>query len=307
MRLLDKWGLWLLPWILWLWPFQANADFNIQLFLKHTCLPEEKLHLAIEQLLQNIPNGSELSVRVSETNQDNHNLVALVQLYLQDDQRLVMERKFVLKKEDCPTAVDLISLVISRYFKDFPIERILRPAAIKKPPSQPIQLQAAQVPFKPPPTLLHGYGFLAANGHLDPWGGDLELGGMLEWGSGQHRLVTSATLHLGAPKELGQGHYADFSALLGIGWAYAAESWNFQSKIRTGALLVTGFGHLENRTHFAPWVDLRVSMGWKWKKVLLGPQLTVSPLIHKATTAEGFSKKIPQVRIGLLVVIPLSG
>ena len=125
-------------------------------------------------------------------------------------------------------------------------------------------------------------------------------------GSARHRLAGSVAFRLGTPQDLGSGHFFDMSVLAGLGWRYGSPDLLIRGEVRTGSILVLGYGFGTNRGIWLPWVEFQLLSLWRVGGWLVGPQVSVSPLRHEVVTAGRQSVgRIPWLRIGVAIGLPL--
>lgn len=229
--------------------------------------------------------------------------LATMRVLVNHSGELVLERTFTLAPVDCPSAPDLLGIVLERFLAEAPLERWRPP----KPPAPP------PPPEPPPPeTILvtrdvasmAGHVFLAADGRLPEASADLELGAAIDVGSANHRLVASLALRVGLPDRLGQGRYLESLGLLGVGWRWADRGWMVRAEARTGGLLVSGFGYDRSFDTWLLWLEAQVAVLYDLDGILLGAQVAGSPLWHEVATTSGESRRLPWLRLGLTVGFP---
>jgi hypothetical protein len=194
--------------------------------------------------------------------------------------------------------VELVALVLEQFLSTFPLEEwISKTRPPEPPPPEKIFLTRDMAE-------LAGSASLAVDSRWPYPSADLEFGVALDVGSSSHRLVGSAALRVGIPHELGSGSYLESMGLLGVGWRYATRGWMLRVEVRTGGLLVSGFGYTTNYHRWLLWVEAQVGVMWEWKGVLLGPQIAVSPLWHRVETTAGVGRQLPWLRVGVVIGFP---
>ncbi len=275
-------------------PVPATASISVHIESHTECLDEEQLQLRIGKLLEHYEGGSEGSITVAGSPGETATIATLRVVTVVGE--VVLDRLFELRPEDCPSAVDLFATVLEQFLREFP-----REGWGEDPQPQPVP---ERIIVTQDVTEFAGRFFVAADTRWQPTSGDLELGATLDVGSDRHRLTASAAFRVGYPHKLGGGQYIENLALLGVGWRYASQNWLTQIEVRTGGLVVSGFGYAINHHTWLLWLEAQGAIMWHWHGVLMGPQVGVSPLQHRVVTVDGDVSAIPRVRIGVVVAIP---
>ena len=68
--------------------------------------------------------------------------------------------------------------------------------------------------------------------------------------------------------------------LLGVGWRYTAENWCASLEVRTGGLLISGYGFPTDFYAWMLWLEGQATVMWRWQGVFWGPQVGFSPMRH---------------------------
>lgn len=261
------------------------------------CLDQTGLEEAITDVLLEYEAGKKGSTTVVGNPGETTAMVALRVVTMAGE--IILERRFEFKPEDCPSSTDLITTVLGRFLQDFPREEWGEDPPEPAPVSAPERVVVTQDVSE-----FSGLVLVGGDTRWLPTSGDLELGVAIDVGSQRHRLAASAMIRVGVPHALGGGHFIETIGMLGVGWRYAGQSWLTRLEVRTGGLLVSGFGYASNHHTWLLWLEFQGAVMWHWNWVLIGPQIGLSPLRHKAITADGDSANIPWIRAGVVLAIP---
>lgn len=269
---------------------------SVQIEDQTGCLQGAELSTAINGVLSGYEGGEEGSITVVGNPGDVGVVTTLRVVTVTGE--IVLERRFDLQSQDCPTSTPLISTVLERFLAGFPVEKWE-----EQPKRTPIPVPREVVVTRNVSTIA-GFFLIGVDSRWLPASADLDLGVAADAGSARHRLTGSATLRLGLPHELGGGQYLESFLMLGVGWRYGAETWLSRLEVRVGSLLASGFGYETNHHTWLLWLELQGASLWQVGAVMLGPQVGLTPLRHRIVTADGAVRHTPWLRVGLVCVIP---
>lgn len=273
---------------------------TLQVESRTTCLEPNTLEHRLSGVLKSYQVGAKSLVTVV-ANPGQHGATVAILRVITLNGEIVLERLFKLERPDCPSGVDLLAAVLDSFLHDFPragwdenpSPRVLAPI-VQMPDHVMVDRDVSQ---------FAGLAFAALGTRLAPVGGDTEFGIALDAGSLQHSLTASATVRIGYPHALAGGHFFESFGMLGVGWRYASQGWLVRGEVRTGGLLVFGVGYSTSHHNWLLWLEGQVTLLWQWHDVLVGPQVGISPLMHRVT-ADGEQSRIAGARLGLVVAVP---
>ncbi len=272
----------------------AAAPAVVHLESQTACLSGQGIAARLEALVDKHGARKHLSVIVSDAPATAGRLARL-RVVGNRTGEVLLEREFALQVEDCPSAGDLLVVVLEEFFESFPLQEWVGSTEPPRPETIFVTRDLAE---------LAGQAFLALDSRWPEPGADIELGLALDMGSSRHRLVGSAALRLCAAHDLGGGSYIESLVLLGVGWRSVFGKWMLRAEARSGALLISGFGYPKNYQRWMLWAEAQLGVLWAWKGVLLGPQIAVSPLWHQVETTAGAKRTLPWLRVGLVLAWP---
>lgn len=272
-------------------PFGSRATVYVEDSLN--CVARVGAESALAAVLERHSAG-ELSVTLvmTQTQQDYVGTLRVVAA-LGD---VILDRRVALKPQDCASAAPLFSTMLDTLLRDLP--------RTEWQPAVPAEPAAASVVIRDV-TQIGALAYLAADSRWFPVGASLEAGATLDVGSARHRLTGSAALRCAWPQGVGSGHFLEVLPTLGLGWRYATENVLLRAEVRSGGLMVAGYGFAKNRTVWLPWLELQAAALWSWNKVLVGPGIGVSPLRHEVVTTGGASGQVPWLHLGVVIALPL--
>ena len=220
---------------------------------------------------------------------------------------VVLERRLVLRPEDCHSGPELLATILERFLREVP-----RGSWADPPPRPPPVLPPLTLPAPPPPPPPTGrepsvavVARAAFAGRMPGPTGSLDLGVALEAGTPRRRLFGSLTGRLGSPGELGGGHYVDGMVALGIGWRALYSSFTTALELRLGARMARGYGFTTERTAWLPMAELAGGISWYLGDLLVGPTVAVAPFEQAATSTSGARARLPYLQVGLGIEWPL--
>jgi hypothetical protein len=277
---------------------RAGKEPGVYLESRTGCLAEQGIDQRLGAVLERHGAADHLSLTVADAPAASGVLVTLRAIWNPSGE-VVLERRFDLLPGDCPSVGDLVVLVLEQFLDRFPLEERIEAARPEPPPAPP----PALVTISHDVAALAGSAMLSLDSRWPTPGADLELGAAFDVGSSRHRLVASAAVRVGLPHALGGGHYIESLGLLGVGWRYAAPDWMLRLELRSGGLLVAGFGYRDNYHRWLLWLEAQACMLWEWNGVMLGPLVAISPLWHDVE-ATGEVRSLPWLRVGLVLGLP---
>lgn len=220
---------------------------------------------------------------------------------------VVLERRLVLRPEDCHSGPELLATILERFLREVP-----RGSWADPPPRPPPVLPPLTLPAQPPPPPPSGrepslavVARTALAGRLPGPTGSLDLGLAIEVGTQRRRLVGSLTGRLGSPGELGGGHYLDGMVALGTGWRALSSSFTTTVELRLGARMARGYGFTTDRTAWLPMAELALGISWYLGDLLVGPTAAVAPFEQAASSTSGARARLPYLQVGLAIEWPL--
>ena len=274
-------------------PDRASA-VALHLENRTSCLDEPSRRARLGDLLAAYTGGAHGSVTVVANPGEGATVLTLRIVTLNGE--IVLDRRFDLKAQDCPSAVELLATVLDTFLRELPRDSWGEgPVPARSPERVVVTADMSEVA---------GMVFAAVDSRWSPTSADAEIGAAIDVGSTEHRLAGSVTARVGYPHALGGGRYLESLAMLGLGWRYGQESWMVRAEIRTGGLLVSGFGYANNGRVWLLWLEAQAAALWCWQGLLIGPELGLSPLRDHIRTGTGFETEVPWLRAGLVVAIP---
>ena len=274
------------------------------------CLEPGELTRRIQRLLaqERMAWGRTLRFEVHGKGVQGSTLVSLV--VATPEGSVLLERSYSFKPEDCDSAADFLMLVLERFLTTLPLERweVVKALRAKALPAASRPASAPAVPSGAPSrgTALELSLHLAVNMAPVPLDMDLELGGQLLIGAGDHRLSAGVLVRGSLPHGLGGGGYQVTAPMASVGWQYAAGRLRPSLELRLGGLVVSGHGYFENYTRGLFWVEAAGALQWRWRALALGVQLAASPMMYEASTFSGQSTRaLPGFRVGVRAIVPL--
>jgi hypothetical protein len=209
---------------------------------------------------------------------------------------VVLERKIVLRPEDCPSAPELIATVLEHFLHDVPRSVWTE---LPRQPAATIIVVGRELPW---------VAAVARTSMAARWpgpGADLEVGLALETGTRSGRLMASATARIGTPQRLGVGRIVDGVTAAGVGWRRIGTASVAALEFKVGGRFATGYDYRASRTDWLPWLEVSGGIAWPWHGLLVGPVLAVSPLRQRAVTTAGAETTLPYLRAGVCFEVPL--
>jgi hypothetical protein len=275
----------------------------VQFEARTDCLAAEAVREKLGRLLAQYDIKESLSVALVVDPATSGRVISL-RVIVNRTGAVILDRHFNLQVQDCPSALDLLTAVLERFLVETPAEQWLdslaNPVPLLPPPPPPPE----KILVMKDMAELAGMAFVSVDSRWVTPSADLELGTAIDVGSSSHRLIGSAAVRLGLPRALGTGHYLEASALLGVGWRYASQNWMLRMEVRTGGLLVSGYGYQNDYHDWVLWLEFQSTLAWNWRGVLFGPLIAVSVLRHEVLTTLQVSEQLPWLRIGFFVGFP---
>lgn len=218
--------------------------------------------------------------------------------------RILLKRDYTFKPADCASAPELIYLVVDRFLERLPIKDI--------PPgnSTPSPLLEVLAPTALLPNAsMNGSGIsllVAGSAQVDPWGLETEIGGTIDWAVERHRLGLGSLIRAAFPHQLAEGHYQETALLFMINWRYLVNHWQTSLELRSGPLIITGYGYEMNHTRVIPWLETVGSLERQVGHGRLGLFIGFAPWPFQAVTEDGLNtQSISRYRLGLRFTVPL--
>jgi len=212
---------------------------------------------------------------------------------------VVMERRFDIVPESCPSAIELIAAVLQSFLREFPREKWQEEPLPKVPP------EVREIVIENDVTQYKASVFTAVDSRWPKPSASLDAGVLIDVGGRRHGLVSSAAIRLGMPHGLGAGHFIETFFLLGVGWRYQGENWLLNLALRVGPLMVSGIGFANNYRNWLFYAEAQGTWLFAWRGIHIGPELAVAPLINQVETTRRETTTLPWMRLGCVVVIPI--
>lgn len=260
------------------------------------CLRSQEVEAVLSQVVVDHPGSDRLSITVVASPGEGVTISTL--RAVSPIGEVVLDRTFEMNRSDCGNAAEIFATVLDAFLRTMPA------TAWDAPKSPPPKTETKTVTVERLVTQTTNLAYVAGAGRWWNRGADIELGLLYDVGSNRHRIATSGAVRITTPTDLGRGNYVEGYATLGVGWSYVPQGWMLRSEVRTGGLLAYGYGFDKSSRSWLPWLEGQVSVLMRWRRSLVGLQMSVSPLSH-SIIASGAESTIPQFRLGLIWATPL--
>jgi hypothetical protein len=232
--------------------------------------------------------------------------VATLRVVARKTGEILLERRLNIKTGDCEDAHLVLKVVLEQFLTSFPIEEWKERLQEPSRPRSIKEVEVTKITVEKETSTLHWLFLTALDSRWPTPSGSFELAVGLDAGSSRHGFIGNITVRIGYPRPLAEGRYLDTTAMLGMGWRFSpTRRLSLRTEVRTGALLVNGIGYDKNYHQWLLWLEGQLALVWKLGRVLLGPEVGLSPLTHSVSTRSGHEEDLPWIRVGLCLGVDL--
>ncbi len=287
--------------------FATTASADVEVRGDGACVDLAALQTQVQStLLAHKPKGAaEITIRIHFQRTDSGaSKVSLV--ILLPDESLALEREYELTAQDCPSAGDLLVVVISDFLEELPAKHWSAPTQTetetKTKTKTETKTKVANVPASEHTISLA----LASAGlfALDTSNGETVMLAQAEVGAEVSLLAkTSWFVGLGlrgsTKHDLGAGSFRPMSYLADVGFVQGKQlTWGL--RLRGGAVRVVGSGYDTNFRQWLPAAELGAQLGYQWRDWQVRAMLLATPVRHNITVENRDDVlSLPRFRLGL--------